>query len=194
MQHNGSIRACWTFTRAAMWRSFWSNAGGKTAASLPTSSRLSLVKRTVTPQLSYRCSRWPPQKQIADELDRVQQKMISIALRQPRLPHEEVQDYVRRRGRAARRICQKHGPWSNHWFARAAALYKHLSRSRNGTVWSAQLRDYHGKKWLEEQRASFIVSETSSTSILAGRTGTRAFVGKVHTRWHDGVEYAAARL
>ena len=80
IQHNGSIRACWTRARASMWKAFWANPGANDARRLENSSKLISLKRAVTPQLSFRCSRWPPQRQISAELDQLQQKMTASLL------------------------------------------------------------------------------------------------------------------
>ena len=41
-----------------------------------------------------------------------------------------------------------------------------------------------------ERRAALAPSVLTVVSIRAARTGTRAVRGKVHARWHDGIEYA----
>ena len=144
----------------------------------------------VKPQFGCKCSRWPPQRQIASELDRVQQKMTATILRAPRAAGEDVDAYVRRRGRLARNQCLQQGQWSDFWFSRASKWDEHLARERNGYSWSARLRDYRGMHWLMERRAALAPRVSAVVSIRAGRTGTRAAPGKVHARWHDGIEYA----
>ena len=193
LQSNGSIRECWTRTRAAMWRAYWGNSGAHDAAHLSVTNRLSLLKRAVAPQLSFRCSRWPPQQQVASEVDAMQQKMTASLLRLPRNGGEDAPEYVRRRGRLARKVCKESGSWSEHWFDRCLRWDEHLARGRNSYTWAARLRDFRGAQWLIDRRASFapaVASHSSPASILAGRTGTRAYRGKVHMRWHDGVELA----
>ena len=178
LQSTGSIRACWSRSRAAMWKSFWANPGAETAKCLSIPCKLVLLTRAVQTQISFRCSRWPPQRQIAQEVDTLQQKMTASMLRLPRLEHEEPAAYVRRRGRLARDHCQQQGRWSAHWFARALAWDEHLSRDRNNQTWSARLRHFRGKEWLQKQRA-FYAPGASPSSLLAVRTGTRAVRGKV---------------
>ena len=193
LQSTGSIRACWSRSRASMWRAFWANPGAEVAKHVSIDRKLQLLTRAVQPQLAFRCSRWPPQRQIAAEVDKLQQKMMASMLRLPRLEGEEPDRYVRRRGRLARGHCQQHGLWSAHWFARAIAWDEHLARPRNNHTWSARLRDFRGKVWLMQRRASFSPSGASivgSASLLAGRTGTRAVHGKVQMRWHDGIDHA----
>ena len=107
-------------------KSFWANPGANLARDLPDTSKLALMQRVTLPQLSFRCSRWPPQRQIGSELDHLQQKMTASLMRLPRFPGEEVDVYVRRRGKAARKICSERelgpiigsaGPWTgmNIW-------------------------------------------------------------------------------
>jgi len=196
LQATGSIRACWTRSRASMWKAFWANPGADAAKQVGIPRKLQLLARAVQPQLSFRCSRWPPQRQIATEVDTLQQKMTASMLKLPRLEGEDPASYVRRRGRVARGHCRKQGLWAAHWFARAIAWDDHLTRARNGQTWSGRLRDFRGKEWLKQQRALYVprgFSDASAASLRAGRTGTRAVRGKVQTRWHDGIDYAKSR-
>ena len=110
------------------------------------------------------------------------------------LEGEEVDAYVRRRGRAALKLSKENGLWSAHWFRRALAWDGHLSRPLNSYSWAARLREYRGRSWLMEQRRFFAPRDGSSASILAGRTGTRALPGKVSMRYHDGIEFARGEL
>ena len=175
-----------------MWKAFWANPGSEAAKHISIPRKLQLLTCAVQPQLAFRCSRWPPQQQIAAEVDTLQQKMIASMLRLPRVEGEEPEHYVRRRGRIARGHCQKQGFWSAQWFARAIAWDDHLARAHNANIWSAAMRDFRGKAWLMEQRAAF--APAGSSALQAGRTGTRAIHGKVQMRWHDGVDYAKSRL
>ena len=190
LQPTGSIRACWSRSRAVMWKAFWTNPGAETAKNLSIPRKVQLLTRAVQPQMSFRCSRWPPQRQIAQEVDALQQKMTASMLRLPRHAHEEPAEYVRRRGRLARGLCQQQGSWSTHWFARARAWDEHISRAHNKHTWSASLRHFRGKEWLKQQRANFAPC-AGSASLSAGRTGTRAVHGKVQMRWHDGIDFAS---
>ena len=197
IESSGSIRPCWTKCRTSMWRAFWANPASTSARDFSTAQKLALTNRVVLPQLSCRCSRWPPQRQVAFELDHVQQKMTSSLLRLPRDDGEEIESFVRRRGRAARKCNEEMGLWSQHWFARAIRWDDHLSRPINHHTWAAKLREYRGKDWLMQRRASFApstASRASSVSMTAGGTGTRAVRGYVHTRWHDGIDMARNRL
>ena len=151
----------------------------------------------MTPQSDFRCSRWPPQKQVASELDCIQRKMAATMLKVPLREGEPVVDFIRRRGRIAKASCDSHGLWSQRWFDRALRWDEHLARPRNCQGWAARLRSYHDRDWFIFRRSLFAPvtsSRESAASATAGRTGTRACRGKVHMRWHDGVEYARQNL
>ena len=182
LQNTGSIRACWRNTRRAMWRAYWANPGSKDARPMGHSKRLSLLDRAVAPQLDCRCSRWPPQKTIALELDSMHRKMVATAMRIQRYPFEDIADFVRRRGRAAAVQCRQTGQWSRRWFKRAADWNEHLERPRNGDCWSSKLLHFRDREWLIQKRMSLLPSDCTSGSCLAGRTGTRTSRGKVHAR------------
>lgn len=172
---------------------FWANPGSKDARLLSTEHRMTLLSRSVMPLFEYRCSRWPPQRQVAEELDRVQRKIVSVILQLPREPGEDADRYVRRRGRIAARHCRKHGLWSTRWFNRAVKWDQHLARAHNPNIWATKLRSFRDREWFIIRRSMFapsIASPSSQASCIAGRTETRAYRGCVHCRWHDGIQYA----
>ena len=174
-----------------MWRSFWSNPAAKDAQHLSIDEKALLLKRAVAPQLDFRCSRWAPQKQIATEVDRLQAKMTATLLKLPYVEGERPEDYVRRRGRLAKRLSRKHGLWSERWFQRATKWDEHLAGPRNARYWAAKLRCYHDRDWFVLRRSSFapsVASRESPACSTAGRTATRTGRFKVHARWHDGVQ------
>ena len=189
LQNNGSIRPCWRNTRSLMWKSFWANPGSKACRALAEGRRMKLLTKAVAPLLDYRCSRWPPQKTIAKEVDGLQRKMVATLQRVPKYPGEDLGDYVRRRGRLAGTSCRASGLWSKRWFTRAASWNAHLERDRNRYTWSARLLHYMDRQWFADRRASLLPVDGFSGSILAGRTDTRTNPGCVHTRWHDGIEF-----
>ena len=132
LQNHGSIRACWEKTRSGMWKAFWANAGSKKAQCLDVQSRLVLLDRASKLQLAFRCSRWRPQRLIAIEMNRLQQKMVATSLRLSRLSEETPAEYVARRGRAARSIIKTIGFWSAFWFRRALQWDEHLASPVKG--------------------------------------------------------------
>ena len=193
LQDDGSIRRCWTRARAAMWRAFWANPATRESMHLNLHDRLGLLSKAVTPQLDFRCSRWPPQKQAAAELDNTKRKMTAILLRVSPYPDEAVEDFVRRRGRLSASVCNQQGLWSSHFFHRATKWDLHLSRDRNIQSWPCKLRLFRDRDWFMQRRIELAPNNGWSASCVAGKTDTRAFRGKVHTRWHDGIHFALSK-
>ena len=177
-----------------MWKSFWANPGSKHAHRLAPGQRLKLLGKAVVPQLDCRCTRWPPQRTIAGELDAMQRRMTATAMRIPMHPGEGAPEYVRRRGRAAARQCKLAGNWSRRWFKRVVDWHDHLERPRNAHTWPAKTLHHRDREWLMRRRASLLSENRSSGSCTAGRTNTRAFPGCVHMRWDDGVEFGRSQL
>ena len=168
-----------------MLKAFWANTEVATAKGLTDNQRLMLINRAVRPMLDYRCSRWPPQIQIAKEIDAYQRRLVASAARLPRRPGESLDVFCRRRASFAAAVCRKGGTWSKRWFQRALDWDDHLRRRRNGNSWAAKLLDYRGAPWLASRRL-----EQHSSLSSAGRTGTRLHSGCVFQRWHDGVTLA----
>ena len=144
---------------------------------MPAESKFALMNRVCTPALSYRCSRWPPQPTIAQELDRVQRKMVAVLLRTPRRPDERLDSYFRRRRREAASVCHRLGPWSDLWLKRAQEWDAHIIRAHNPYSWPSLLKRFHDAEWLEDQR---MLSNMQGTS-------TRTSPGRPHMRWDEGI-------
>ena len=147
------------------------------------------MTRAVTPVLRSRCSRWPVVQCVAKELDAIQTRMVAILMRARRQEHETMQQFVRRRNQMASRECGRAGRWSAMWFRRVIAWHDHLGRPANAASWPALLLHFRGEELLQRTHAAM-----GSSSVHAGRTGTRAFPGVVRRRWHDGVAFAKTKL
>ena len=109
LEGNAGIRACFTNTKRSMWKAFWGNCGHRVMRQAPVSMKCKLLDRACRSILSYRCSRWPPQPRIAQELDRVQSKMVAAIQRIPRASEETAAEYVTRRNKTAARKCKELG-------------------------------------------------------------------------------------
>ena len=142
------------------------------------------------PQLGYRCSRWPPQKTIAQELDVLHRKMVSTMIRLPKNPGGDVAEDMKRQGRLAGLLCTRTGKWSHRWFQRAQTSNDHLERARNRHSWPSRLLHYRDRDWLMRRRASLLPADGKTGSCTAGHTDTRTFRGCVHMRWQDGIAYS----
>ena len=177
-----------------MWRAFWGNAGSPDAKKASQNQKLKLLERAVVSVASYRWSRWPPQKSIANELDRIQTKMFAIVLNVRPRPGEDLFKWNRRRFKHAASFV-KSRLWSYRWFDRALRWDEHIERHPEFFV--SCLRSWRGREWLIERRAEnmpILARVASRLSIHAGLTRTRASAGCVQKRWHDGVDYARQTL
>ena len=187
---NGSIKPCCSNTIAAMWRAFFGNFG-KSMRNAPKHEKIKLLNRAVLPIATYRMPRWPYQRTAAKRLDRVQNKMLSIALGVKAMAHETPEGFVRRRNRVVCEAATETGRWSATWKSRVCKWNEHLNRAHNGHSWAAKTLQYHGKEWLQQQRILNAVGQFGS--MLAGRTCTRSIQGVIHKRWHDGVDLASSQ-
>ena len=142
--------------------------------------QLKLLGRCILPVGSFRMSRWPPQRTVATSLDAMQAKMLAIASNMQRRPDEDGLSFLRRRGRYARTLARRHGLWSQHWHNRVLNWDAHLDRHSDHPA--TAIRDWHDSKWLMLQRLL-----SGSSSIFAGKTGTRATSGKVQPRWQESI-------
>ena len=141
LQANVSIRHSRTGMRKAMWKSVWANPGAPQSQDFGLQQNFVSLSRAVVPQLNFQCSRWPPQRQIAKEIDNLQQQIIvPTLLKVPRSDGEELENYIRRRAKSVRRVCAQNGMWFLGWFRRVLDWDEHLQRPRNGETWAAILR------------------------------------------------------
>lgn len=75
----------------------------------------------------HRSVKWPPQKTIQLEMDKVQRKMMAIAQGLAKRLEASLDEYFRRRQSAAGAIVRK-DPWSRKWFKRSIAWDKLVAR------------------------------------------------------------------
>ena len=180
-----------------MWAAFYANFKDASIREAPVSSKLVCIERAVKPMMSYRCSIWPPQKQVATEIDALQRKLIAIACPLTRRAGEDPEHYGRRKGRHASKLAQDAGPWSKYWFDRALKWDDHVQRDHSTCRWNHDLRNFHSIDWLRSQRSAFVAKNPmslNSWTIFAGRTGTRAGPGKVQPRWQEAIEKVRSGL
>ena len=145
--------------------------------------------------MSFRVSRWPPQKVIAQELDQMQAAMIASILRRRPLPGEGLAIFFRRRMRDAHVIARSQGTRSSKWFRRFEKWNEHLDRHPEHA--SSHVMATRASPWLQARRAVFAASSsirTNSWTSLAGRTDTRNHRGFVAQRWESGREFGRIHL
>ena len=178
------IRACFANVKRCMWKAFFANSGQRFFKNAHISTKLVLLSRACVPVLTHRCSRWPPQSGVAQELDRLQTKMVAALLRCAKATTETPAAYCRRRNKSAARLCKQSGRWSALWFQRSIDWNAHILRGHNPYSWPTLLIRYQDESWLNEQR---LLSNFQGTQ-------TRCTVGRPATRWHEGIAFADVML
>ena len=163
-----------------MWRSFFGNMsrglGGATQK-----AKMRFLRTSISPIAGFRWSRWPFQDTYAASLDRIQRRMISALMQIKPAPHEGLDDFVKRRHIISGKVATKSGRWSHMWAQSIGKWNDHVQRKHDPTTWSAPLLEWHGPEWLQLQRL------IASSSTQESRTNTRAYRGKVHRRWSEGL-------
>ena len=176
-----------------MWRFFWKNNGSRACARVSSEGKARLLQRSVMANFLWKVSRWPFQKTVAIELDKVQCKMIAMILPCPRARDESLDHYCRRRLRQARNVSQKLGFWSALWAQRVCNWEQHLQRGERYSHICTRLLYFHCEDWLQEQRRAFVPTSSeriNANSLFSGRTGTRLNIGRPQVRWQDGCAIA----
>jgi len=182
---DGSPMPCWRECSKKAWKAFYANAKKGRDGGAGLQLTLRSLQTSVASVINFRNTRWPVGKTICKQIDICQRKMIAALQRVPPYPYEDPAHYNRRRGKEAAKLAEQHGRWSNKYMQRVIDWHRHLQRHQGIHYWPSALYSYHGEDWLRNQRLI-----AGSTSLFAGRTGTRAQPGPVVTRWEDG--YRAA--
>ena len=151
--------------------------------------RACLLYKTVVATVTWKMSRWPFQKAIAQEVDNLQTQMIAMILPCVPMLHESPDHFFRRRRRNALNLANHVGLWSLLWAKRVVDWDSHIRRGLERSHFCALIVVYHDAAWLQEQRSNFV--NANRNSIFAGRTSTRLNLGRPQTRWADGVMLAA---
>ena len=176
---NASIHPCWEASQRTIWRAFWKNCRSHHLKREPQ-KRMQLLDRSVFPAVSYRVSRWPPQKVVAQQLDRVQVNMIASIRKLPPLPFEEPGHFNNRRMKDAHSFLRQTSTWSSRWFNRFHEWNEHLSRHPDHPA--SRILATRGSEWLRRRRANYAATNPvrwNSWTSLAGRTNTRVCRGHV---------------
>ena len=138
IQDDGSTERCFDATIRALWRSFFANAGCRDAKKMPRQLKAKLLASATRPILSFRVSRWPFQVSKAQQLDRIQRRMLAIMLNLQPLPGQDAIAFKRWRAREAGRLQREVGPWSRLWASNVQSWSEHSARPRKSCTWAAQ--------------------------------------------------------
>ena len=172
---NGSIEPDYAYTKQQLWKAYWANMRDPRLRTSNIATKITLMKRCLTPSVCYRCPRWPLKRGTAQKLDNLQTEMVMRCLRLPPQTFETRDAYfMRARQQAAQHISNCR--WSNVWESRVHRWRAHILR--HPECWSHRLLKFHDEAWLQHQRAA-----QGSPSVVGGRTGTRGTVGRATVRW-----------
>ena len=119
----------------------------------------------------------------ASKLDIVQRQMIGMMMEIRPRPHEDVEDFMRRRRLTTGQLASHHGRWSTAWRDSVVSWHAHVQRNHDSKAWSLPLLEWHSEQWLDEQRLL-------CSSGAESRTGTRMSSGKPQRRWSEGLKQA----
>ena len=70
-------------------------------------TKVMLLNRAVLSVLDFQCSNWPLQTSVANDLDGLQQRMISVVVNLRSEVHESFGDFAKRRGKKAAARCRQ---------------------------------------------------------------------------------------
>ena len=178
LESDGGIRVCFDEAVKNAWTSFYANCAGLGHSKLSVNTRLTMLSRAVTPVLRFRWTRWPFTASRALQLDAMQRRMYGIVLRLERYAYEDIDAFVRRRGRRCAELQKQRGAWSIEWANGIIGWSAHLSRQRNAATWAAMVSSLRTPAELAERRAAH------------GRPGTRVTGGYMCRRWFESVSDA----
>ena len=204
---NNSIRMSWDHVKTKMWKSFFANVRCRYWTKLGVNRRLRILARAIKPLLTFHCAAWPPQSQIAQEMDRLQRRMTSAAIGLRPIPLETPAQFRRRVGREASRFIDQQW-WSHSWFNSVISWHEHLFRDWNvqrkffedaispellssSFAWAPVIVQHWGMHWVEQHS---VYSENNARSVQVSRLFRRACAGHVHARWAEAVEWVKARM
>lgn len=135
---DGSPHECVSQASQSAWRRFWATASSAAMRKQPMWCRLHVLNSSVLPVLTYRMPRWPWATTTATALGRLQRRMLSVVLQVRPYLYEEVNAFVRRRGRMAAKLQDEAGRWSAVYSTRLANWAAHVQR-RPPAHWVRQL-------------------------------------------------------
>ena len=179
---DGSISDCWQNTKRQMWAAFWRNVSTAETKKFALRIRIAQMVRTVQPILVYRLTRYPFTITMAENLDRLQRKMISIAMGLRKGVDEEPAHFIRRRGREAAVFQRDMGKWSRLWANLVVGWSGHVERNTSKRSWSSKILHIRDNAELAWRRADM------------GRPFTRSKLGFIYRRWWESVEHARSFL
>jgi hypothetical protein len=137
---------------------------------------------------------WPPQKAIEKELDQLQNSMMSTLVVITRNPHENINSFICRRGRAAKVLSKKARLWSVEWRKRAEKWLSHLKRHPESP--GGKVLAHHNMQWLRERRAELLKRKNPKSlkfSLFSGWTDSRVLRARPCPRFEEAIDSSRIR-
>ena len=208
VERKGGIRRAWQHCRSKMWRCFFiiTKAPGWTRLSVLWKCKV--LERSIWSLLSFYCGSWPPQRQVAVEIDSTQRRMYVSIMKLRRKETESVVSFVRRRNKHAKKMCNDTGFWSSRWFNKATSWDAHLRRDLDQQrlhveqevpaalvsscfSWGPALLAYQDEDFINSRR--IVTRHDAISDCVVVRTGLRSGQRKVHPRWSSAISEFQAR-
>ena len=175
--HNfGSAELCFKLILSRIWKAFWANAG-KPRLRASIAQKVALLRRTVEPILMFHIVGYAWTKTKANELNRLQLRMISRFFKLPPLPNEPKSEFFKRRQLLASRAVRNEHRWGHIWASRTVSWHAHIKRHANHFSYS--LLSYRPETWLMAERSKRLWGQWT---VFGGSTNTRRARGGVATR------------
>ena len=206
IQSDSGTHVAWTALQTKLWRCFYGNIRKPSFKTFSWDTRCKILSRALLPIFVYAAQIWPPQYGLAMKVDKLQRRMVAMALGIFRYPLETLVDFFKRRSRMASRVIEQNNAWwTRAWFTRALQWEDHCRRSLaiekrhfvdlvpiaqlpSRFPWPPLLLDWNGSDFLGERRT--INFRNRSHNSLISRTRTRSARGFVPVRWHTGIQHA----
>ena len=209
-QSDGGVRRAWTVVKQRIQRALFANIRAPGFKRLCARSKVAMLGRVLSPIFLYGAQTWPPSHALCVDVNSFQRKIIGISLGLRKTVHEDPAAFVRRRGRMASRLIEDTDTWwTRRWLKRILKWNDHLTRDYERQMlhfvdkvpvdliasqfsWAPMLSHWRAREFLSARRDFFV--QIAPQIRVSSRTGLRAGRGKVHTRWHEGLDFARRSL
>lgn len=189
LHENGSMWSEFLSTKEGAWKALWRNVRHSRRKMMSQRQRICTLLRAVYPSIDFRASRWLATPGFLLHVDRMQRAMFTQCMDISPHWHEDVSEFVRRRGHLASGLCRSHGLLSDRVKSRIKKCDAHVRRAASHPA--SNLLHYHGDEWLAAKRVELLPTITQGKfTSSAGRTGTRNSPGCVALRWNQSVQLA----
>jgi len=169
----------WAMAKA--WRAACANRRWWRSDVLSLGDKIQTLQTYIEPVWKFRAPVWNLNKTTLKQLDRWQMRFLRMISGQRKMPEENPEDFIRRRGRQLRQECLKRKwQWSKLFLE--LSLKTKAQFVRRARTPGHQHILCHSATWFERRRAEF-ANLKNQWSVKAGKTDTRVRPGRP-SRWH----------